>query len=277
MSFGGQSWPINPVDFNAGQVSTGRNPLCLGAIFDLSLGANSNEADSSQPTWVVGDTFLVRNPLRLYLLSFISYPSSLYRKTCTRCFVPIQLLLALLSCLLRLVGQVQQHPGLPRAPLLPEARPQALLPLGILVCVPFFPVDQSFSYSSPPPRCKCCYFNHIPFIPATFNGHYCYHVMSINGAGLCFYSTPNLMMSLYSCTYHDELRVWIIYFNRTMHHFSELYIIVGFRGPLMQNSSTKNIVHLSLALYRSPGKFTQIFPEQTDSIQSTSLLTVVRL
>jgi len=57
MSFGGQSWPINPEDFNAGQVNNGRNPLCLGAIFDLSLGVN-NAQDSASPTWVVGDTFL---------------------------------------------------------------------------------------------------------------------------------------------------------------------------------------------------------------------------
>jgi len=57
MSFGGQAWPINPLDFNAGQVNSGRNPLCLGAVFDLSLGTN-NMPDSSTPTWVVGDTFL---------------------------------------------------------------------------------------------------------------------------------------------------------------------------------------------------------------------------
>ena len=65
MAFGGKSWPINPLDFNAGQVNSGRNPLCVGAIFDLSLGAN-NVPDNSGPTWVVGDTFLVRNFSRLY-------------------------------------------------------------------------------------------------------------------------------------------------------------------------------------------------------------------
>jgi len=57
MSFGGKSWPINPVDFNAGEISNGRNPLCLGAIFDLSLGTN-NAVPADVPTWIIGDTFL---------------------------------------------------------------------------------------------------------------------------------------------------------------------------------------------------------------------------
>ena len=60
LSFGGQSWPISPLDFNAAQISNGRNPLCLGAVFDISLGSN-NIPDSSTPTWIFGDTFLVRN------------------------------------------------------------------------------------------------------------------------------------------------------------------------------------------------------------------------
>ena len=60
MSFGGKSWPIDPQDFNAGRVNSGRTPLCVGSIFDLSLGTN-NMPDSSTPSWVVGDTFLVRN------------------------------------------------------------------------------------------------------------------------------------------------------------------------------------------------------------------------
>ena len=64
MSFGGQDWPINPLDFNAGQVNNGRNPLCLGAIFDLSLGTGNTPG--SAPTWVVGDTFLVYILSRLY-------------------------------------------------------------------------------------------------------------------------------------------------------------------------------------------------------------------
>ena len=72
ISFGGKSWPINPLDFNAGQIDNGRNPLCLGAIFDLSLGAN-NIPDSSSPSWVVGDTFLVRILSRLYLVFRFNY------------------------------------------------------------------------------------------------------------------------------------------------------------------------------------------------------------
>ena len=76
MSFGGQAWPINPVDFNAGPVSNGRNPLCLGAIFDLGQGTG-NSASSSAPTWVVGDTFLVYTSrdctVVLYSLSFFLF------------------------------------------------------------------------------------------------------------------------------------------------------------------------------------------------------------
>ena len=60
MSFGGKSWPINPLDFNVGQISNGPNPFCQGAIFDLSQGSN-NVPGSSSPTWIVGDTFLVRH------------------------------------------------------------------------------------------------------------------------------------------------------------------------------------------------------------------------
>jgi hypothetical protein len=130
MSFGGQAWPINPLDFNAGQVNSGRNPLCLGAVFDLSLGTN-NMPDSSTPTWVVGDTFLVRIISWLYRCpSYIV--SSFLRKTCTRSSVPHHRLSGLPNCLLQLVEQVPEEPGLPRAP----ARvPRALaLLLGFLVC-----------------------------------------------------------------------------------------------------------------------------------------------
>lgn len=56
-AFGGQLWPINPEDFNAGQINSGRNALCIGAIFDLSAGTNSIP-DGNNPAWVVGDTFL---------------------------------------------------------------------------------------------------------------------------------------------------------------------------------------------------------------------------
>ncbi|KAF9449184.1 acid protease [Macrolepiota fuliginosa MF-IS2] len=56
MAFGGKSWPINPTDMNLGAIDrTGQ--LCVGGIFDLSLGSNI-EAGSGNPSWVVGDTFL---------------------------------------------------------------------------------------------------------------------------------------------------------------------------------------------------------------------------
>jgi cathepsin D len=56
MNFGGQSWSINPQDFNTGQVPSSHN-MCRGAIFDISQGSD-NVAGSSNPAWVVGDTFL---------------------------------------------------------------------------------------------------------------------------------------------------------------------------------------------------------------------------
>lgn len=43
---------------NLGPVDRG-GQFCLGGIFDLSLGSNI-ESGSGNPSWVVGDTFLVR-------------------------------------------------------------------------------------------------------------------------------------------------------------------------------------------------------------------------
>ncbi|KAJ7040974.1 aspartic peptidase domain-containing protein [Mycena alexandri] len=54
LSFGGKAWPINPQDMNLGQLEQGSS-MCVGAIFDISLGADT---DGSTPSWVVGDTFL---------------------------------------------------------------------------------------------------------------------------------------------------------------------------------------------------------------------------
>ncbi|KAF8893589.1 aspartic peptidase domain-containing protein [Infundibulicybe gibba] len=56
LSFGGKLWPINPTDMNLGQLSR-TSSLCLGAIFDLSMGSNI-VSGSGNPSWVVGDTFL---------------------------------------------------------------------------------------------------------------------------------------------------------------------------------------------------------------------------
>ncbi|KAJ7122045.1 aspartyl protease [Mycena crocata] len=55
MAFGGKVWPIDPADMNLGPGSGGT--MCLGGIFDLTLGSNI-ESNSGNPTWVVGDTFL---------------------------------------------------------------------------------------------------------------------------------------------------------------------------------------------------------------------------
>ena len=74
MAFGGKSWPINPVDFSQ-QISTGSDPLCQGAIFDLSLGTDNV---GPGPDWIVGDTFLVRNISQLHS----SCPSPFFLEKC---------------------------------------------------------------------------------------------------------------------------------------------------------------------------------------------------
>ena len=56
LSFGGQAWPISTEDMNLGTVG---GDLCLGGIFDLGLGSNIGSGGGN-PSWVVGDTFLVR-------------------------------------------------------------------------------------------------------------------------------------------------------------------------------------------------------------------------
>jgi hypothetical protein len=77
MAFGGKLWPIAPQDMNLG--SNGGS-MCLGGIFDLTQGS-SIEANGGNPTWVVGDTFLVCPPTYFSCLH-PSFPSSL------RPFVP---------------------------------------------------------------------------------------------------------------------------------------------------------------------------------------------
>ncbi|RPD78625.1 acid protease [Lentinus tigrinus ALCF2SS1-7] len=54
MAFGGKLWPISEADMNLGTVSPG---MCLGGIFDLTLGSSVGSGGGN-PTWVVGDTFL---------------------------------------------------------------------------------------------------------------------------------------------------------------------------------------------------------------------------
>jgi cathepsin D len=57
LSFGGKQWPINPQDMNLGQVQGSRS-LCMGGLFDVTQGAATN---AQTPSWIVGDTFLVRS------------------------------------------------------------------------------------------------------------------------------------------------------------------------------------------------------------------------
>ncbi|KAI0743974.1 aspartic peptidase domain-containing protein [Daedaleopsis nitida] len=54
MAFGGKSWPISDADMNLGQIS---QDMCLGGIFDLTLGSDIS-GGGGNPVWVVGDTFL---------------------------------------------------------------------------------------------------------------------------------------------------------------------------------------------------------------------------
>ncbi len=68
ISFGGKSWPIDPTDMNLGTVGSN---LCLGGIFDLNLGS-SVTAGGGNPSWVVGDTFLVS--LRIHFLCHLASP-----------------------------------------------------------------------------------------------------------------------------------------------------------------------------------------------------------
>jgi len=56
LSFGGKAWPIDPRDFNLGQVSPDSGE-CVGAIFDLNGGWGIQEGGST-PSWIVGATFL---------------------------------------------------------------------------------------------------------------------------------------------------------------------------------------------------------------------------
>ena len=56
MSFGGPSWPISNADLSLG---TNTDGMCVGAIFDIEQGTNISPS-SGVPSWIVGDTFLVR-------------------------------------------------------------------------------------------------------------------------------------------------------------------------------------------------------------------------
>lgn len=55
-NFGGKTWTISTDDINLGRLDDQGN--CLGAVFDLGLGSQINSGGGN-PSWVVGDTFLV--------------------------------------------------------------------------------------------------------------------------------------------------------------------------------------------------------------------------
>lgn len=59
MAFGGKSWSINPADMNLGTISQD-DRMCAGGIFDLTAGT-SIQPGSGTPSWIIGDTFLVRS------------------------------------------------------------------------------------------------------------------------------------------------------------------------------------------------------------------------
>ncbi|KAF8869555.1 aspartic peptidase domain-containing protein [Infundibulicybe gibba] len=58
LSFGGELWPIDPVDMNLGRLPGSRlSSLCLGAIFDIGMGKDTTRR-LGDPSWIIGDTFL---------------------------------------------------------------------------------------------------------------------------------------------------------------------------------------------------------------------------
>ena len=63
LSFGGKDWSISPADFQLAQVSSSQ---CLGAFFEFS-------SSSTAPSWIVGDTFLVRILIPLLSLSSLIF------------------------------------------------------------------------------------------------------------------------------------------------------------------------------------------------------------
>lgn len=62
ISFGGRAWSIDSADMNLGSISETDNDLCLGALFDLADAIDFE--DDGHPRWLIGDTLLVRHPLR---------------------------------------------------------------------------------------------------------------------------------------------------------------------------------------------------------------------
>ena len=61
LNFGSKSWDVSPEDFNLGAIDR-QGDQCMGGIFDLDSASNESSGGSgnSGPSWVIGDTFLVR-------------------------------------------------------------------------------------------------------------------------------------------------------------------------------------------------------------------------
>ena len=195
MSFGGRSWPINPLDFNVGQISNGPNPFCQGAIFDLSQGSN-NIPGSSSPTWVVGDTFLVRH-LSYLILFFFFLIINLEKRVLGVPFLPsLRWVCAVVCCgwwircrfrcgILGVVLGLNHHRCCGHG----YRTFFSFSYYWALSYVSSFSVwARLFFFYLFPPRIKCYYYvNHILCIPDAFNRHYCCHVMSLNRAGSYFF------------------------------------------------------------------------------------------
>jgi len=63
LTFGGNVWPVSPLDFNLGRVSaptsaTVDDSMCLGAIFSLASPEPTADGSPAPPAYIIGDTFL---------------------------------------------------------------------------------------------------------------------------------------------------------------------------------------------------------------------------
>ncbi|KAG8999657.1 hypothetical protein FRB95_012666 [Tulasnella sp. JGI-2019a] len=65
ISFGGESWPIDPADFTS---STQDPQTCMGALFAAESGSGASTSGSINPAWIIGDTFL-KNVYSVYRFS----------------------------------------------------------------------------------------------------------------------------------------------------------------------------------------------------------------
>ena len=87
LTFGGQSWPIDPADFKMAQIGP---ELCVGSFFSLNSGSNS-------PSWIIGDTFLVRLNFFVPMTVVRGLPPGPRLEKCVFC-VPLQSTISGLCC-----------------------------------------------------------------------------------------------------------------------------------------------------------------------------------